>query len=258
MERSEFRRFTADAQFWAERHPNVIGLVATGSGADVTHSPDEWSDHDLWVITNVGAAEGLRRDVRWLPEADRIVLTYRETEHGVGVIFDDGHLVEVAVFGVDELAAARVNDYRVLVGGEEVEARIRALGVDRATASAENELGRFLAQILIGLNRYGRGERLSAHAVVRGRALETLLGVVTATVDPESHVPLDDLDRHRRFESAFPTLAAEIEAALHAPIPACATALIDIAERHVAPRLRDWPAAGVAAVRRVIARAESA
>jgi hypothetical protein len=255
MDRSSYDRFTAALQSWAELEPVVIGLIAAGSAAGNSHDPDEWSDHDFWVVTSEGAAEPLRRDLGWLPYADRIAMTYRETEHGVGAVYDDGHLVEVAVFTVNEMTVGRLNDYRVLSGDAEFQSRLVPLMSRRPAAEPADEAGRFLAQLLIGLGRHGRGEDLSAHAMVRARALETLLGLIAAVVPPETSAPLDDLDRHRRFEAAYPSIAPHILALLRLEVPGCAEGLIDVAERTVAPRMSDWPVRGVDAVRRVLARA---
>src|SRR5665647_1384298 len=44
VEPVEYQRFTDDLVAWAIREQTVIGLVAVGSTAAVTHAPDEWSD----------------------------------------------------------------------------------------------------------------------------------------------------------------------------------------------------------------------
>lgn len=255
MDRGSYDQFTAALQRRAECEPVVIGLIAAGSAAGGSHEPDEWSDHDFWVITSEGAAEPLRRDLGWLPDAERIAMTYRETEHGVGVVYEDGHLVEVAVFTLSEMTVGRLNDYRVLYGDTDFRSLVVPLSSKRLAAEPANEAGRFLTQLLIGLGRHGRGEALSAHAMVRGRALETLLGLVAAVVPPETAVQLDDLDRHRRFEAAYPSIAPRILAVLELDVPGCAHGLIDVVERLVAPRVSDWPKRGVDAVRVVLARA---
>ena len=33
----------------------MTGLIAVGSSASVTHDPDEWSDHDVFVVTTAEA-----------------------------------------------------------------------------------------------------------------------------------------------------------------------------------------------------------
>ena len=139
MDRSSYDRFTAALQSWAELEPVVIGLIAAGSAAGSSHDPDEWSDHDFWVVTSEGAAEPLRRDLGWLPYADRIAMTYRETEHGVGAVYDDGHLVEVAVFTVNEMTVGQLNDYRVLSGDADFQSRLVPLTSRRPAAEPADE-----------------------------------------------------------------------------------------------------------------------
>ena len=73
------------------------------------------SDHDVFVVTTDGVAGPRAYDLSWLPAAERIVLVFPETVHGRGVVYDDGHLVELAVFDNHELELARVNVYRVFL-----------------------------------------------------------------------------------------------------------------------------------------------
>jgi hypothetical protein len=83
--------------------PRVIGLIAAGSMAQTERAPDEWSDHDFWIVTVPGAQDHFRSVHDWLPEATRLVLAFRETAHGVKLLYDQGHLIEYAVFDEAEL-----------------------------------------------------------------------------------------------------------------------------------------------------------
>jgi hypothetical protein len=51
------------------------------------YEPDRWSDHDFFVITTPGEQEAFRADPSWLPDRERIVLSYRETPHGVKALY---------------------------------------------------------------------------------------------------------------------------------------------------------------------------
>ena len=124
---------------WAERRSDVLGVVALGSTAATDHRPDRYSDHDLFVVTVDGAAQALRDDVGWLPDAHRIALCHTETRHGRGVVYDDGHLVEIAVFEPGELHVCRVNAFRVLHDTGDVAAWITALA---STTTASPGRGR--------------------------------------------------------------------------------------------------------------------
>jgi hypothetical protein len=230
VDSSSYQRFTEHIRSWADANPDVTGLVAVGSMADRGRSPDEWSDHDFWIVADAKAVAAIRDDPSWLPDPDRIILEYVETEHGRNVIYDDGHLIEFAVFAHEELEITRANEYRVLVDKADLETRMAAIVraseedvVDEATV-----FGRFVGQMVIGLTRYGRGELLSADSMIRKWALENLLTLIGWIVPAETPASLDNLDPRRRFERAFPTLAARLDVA--ANLPETASIMIDLAE----------------------------
>ncbi len=225
MDRAAFDEFTVRLTVWAEQTPSVLGLVTLGSAAAISRQPDEWSDHDFFVVTRDGEAQALRDDLSWLPYAARISVRYFETEHGRGAIYDDGHLIEFGVFERSELSAAAINDFRVLVDDADIADRMATISRDTAIETAtQDEDGSFryhqlLKELVVGLGRYARGERLSANARVRGAALRSLLSLLGQFLPSESAARLDNLDPHRRFELAHPGLAVRLAEALGRPIP---------------------------------------
>jgi hypothetical protein len=186
-----YQRLTAQLVETLTADSRVLGLVALGSMAE-QHGrlPDRWSDHDFFVVTH--EAEALRGTTEWLPDRGRIALWFRETPHGCKAVYDDGHLMEYAVFTPDELRLARANDYRVLLDRERIEERMAAVAAVRdAPPSREWLHGMFLSNLLVAAQRAQRGELQSArwmlaHAL---RHLVTLLGGGA-----------DDLDPLRRFD----------------------------------------------------------
>lgn len=78
-----------------------------------------------------------------------------------------------------------------------------------------------------------------------------------AAAGPDAPV-LDTVDPHRRFESAYPDVAARLHAALEAPLVTTATLLVDIAEELLFGHAAAITADTVAAVRAAIARARDA
>lgn len=263
MDLAAYQRFTAALSGRLAGDPDVLGLVALGSMSGEPPGPDTWSDHDFFVVTRPGAQERLRADPGWLPDASRVVLWHRETAHGLKVVWDDGHLAELAVFDPDELALARVNRYRVLLDRADVAARmaaVRSATEARRAAEAPDPRwlgGQFLGELLVGAGRAARGERTSAHFRVRSAALLHLLALVQRLVPPQGSAVPDGLDVSRRVERAFPGFASELEAALARPVPPAARALLDAAERILGERA-PWPPAAAAAVRRKVAEAEAA
>lgn len=236
MNPARYQEFTDHLISWAERTDDVIGLVAVGSMAGGARRPDEWSDHDFWIVVTSGAA-ALRADQSWLPEAGRILLAYRETQHGTNVVYDDGHLIEYAVFEDAELEIASANSYGVLVDKADIEPRIRAIVSSTTERQHVDDLatvfGRFVGQLVIGVTRFGRGEDLSAESMVKKWALEHLLVLLAGAVEPETTVSLDNLDPRRRFEQAYPSLGRALLDASSSPVPAAARTMVAVAENHL-------------------------
>lgn len=101
-----YRAFTANLTANLAARPDALGLVALGSMADRDYPPDRWSDHDFFVIVADGRDEAFRSDLGWLPDAAEVALAVRETEHGFKAIYRSGHLIEFAVFTVEQLEVA--------------------------------------------------------------------------------------------------------------------------------------------------------
>lgn len=260
MDRATYKRFTDELIAWAVHDPRVIGLVALGSMADTGRTYDEWSDHDFWVITRNGDAQQIRSDPAWLPEADRIVVHFEESQHGRSAIYAEGHLVEFAVFDDAEVEIADANLYQVLFDDCDLAGRMAAIA-ERTASKAKRDptggtrLGTFLSQLVIGANRYGRGENLSANDMIRGRATRALVSLLADFAQPEAEADLDNLDPHRRFETAFPSLGAEMSTAMERSPPEAAAALLAIARRELVGKVANATPQAMDAVGAVIARA---
>jgi hypothetical protein len=256
VDRAGYRAFTVALLESAARDPDVLGLVAQGSMAEAPRPPDSFSDHDFFLIVRPGCAERFRTERTWLPEPERIVFAFRETAHGVKALYQDGHLIEYAVFEPDELEVARTNAYQVLLDRSGLEQRLAALTARTAAEVAATDppwlAGQFLTALLVGVGRYRRGEVVSAHSCVTGAALGHLLRLLAAVVPPEHPGQLDRLDPHRRIEQAYPSLVGELSSSLTAPVPGAARTLLTLANREVAPRLPDWPGRAAEVVAGVI------
>jgi len=255
VEPVEYQRFIDDLVAWAIREQTVVGLVAVGSTAAVTHAPDEWSDHDVFVFTVAGASSRLLEDPSWLPDAERIVMWHTETVDGRAAVYNDGHLIELAVFEAANVPSLSVNDFRVLVDKSDLTARLAAMESDtalRAVAIDDTGSRRFrqiVVQLIVGLGRDARGESLSAHERIRGQALTHLLSLVRDFVPAENDTALDNLDPYRRIELAHPEICRRLNAALTAPLPVLADTMLLLLEEHLVDRVPAASAESIAAVR---------
>ncbi|PIE17458.1 MAG: hypothetical protein CSA66_05755, partial [Proteobacteria bacterium] len=211
--------------------------------------------HDFWIITRPGEQETFRRWLDWLPDHQDVVLAFRETDHGLKVLFADGHLVEYAVFDPDELHVARVNSYCVLLDRERIGRRMEQIA--RATRQRHAHdapdpvwaFGQFLTHLIVGTGRHARGELVSGHRFVMTHALEHLIRLIVAYVPADRPTVLDDLDPTRRFERAYPEIGGRVATCLEASVPAAARELLDVAHEVLSDRLPDYPAAAVEVVR---------
>jgi hypothetical protein len=240
----------------------VIGLVLAGSTADQSHAPDEWSDHDFFVITQPGAQEAFRTGFAWLPDHEDIVLTIRETAHGLKVLYANGHLLEYAAFDLGELANARANDYAVVFDRGGVADTMRAIatpivGPASTVADPQRDMGMFLCLLVVGTGRVARGEFISGQVFIRTYALGHLLGALAARVPAANAALLDDLDVYRRFERAYPAIGAEVVSALGGDPITTAQRMLAIFERYLATA-EGYPAEAVTTTSAFLQRAGNA
>jgi hypothetical protein len=255
-------RYTAFANTLRERlaqDASALGLVALGSMAQQDYGPDQWSDHDFFVVVESGTQARFRADLGWLPDAARIIFAYQETAHGLKVVYDDGHLLEFAVFDLDELNLARVNRFRVLLDRSDVTQRIAAVAARTAREGGAGHddrvlLGNFLANLLVGVGRHRRGDRLSGRRFVCDFALGHLLALLAKHLPAPQHALLDNFDTRRRFEQVYPALGAELHAIIHKNTETAALALVELAERELLPRLPQFPRPAVAVLRAQLQR----
>ena len=258
MHIDEYHAFTATLSATLAQDPRVVGLIALGSMAEQDYVPDQWSDHDFFVITDPGAQEAFCSDLSWLPDYRRIAFWLREDAHALRVIYDTGHILELVVFDEAEIDQAYANRYRVLIDRGDVTRRIAAAAARTAqraqqdSSSDQLNLGMFLVNMIVGVGRYYRGERLSGHTYVKVYAQDHLLRLLGKYVPAPQRSLLDNLAPSRRFEQVYPEMGAELDAIALLPPPDAAARLLDLAERVLIERMPGFPAADLAVVRRFL------
>lgn len=250
--REKFLLYTHFLTEACRKTPSVIGLVLVGSVAD-TSRIDEWSDHDFFVITEIGAQEGLRLDLSWLPAYEEIAFSFRETEHGLKVVYRSGAVLEFAIFDVEELRACSVNHNKLAFGTSEVAEALETASKRTAVQIPGDSLidfRHFLALILIGAGRAQRGEILAAGQGIRSYALGLLMKVFAREFPSDPR--LDRLDPLRRFETVHQEIGRQIATALEQPPEMAAKILLEIAEFELPPIWVDYPAKNVQVIKEVL------
>ncbi len=251
----DFERMTVALTAAVREHPALAGLAVLGSGAhDAAARRDEWSDHDFFAIAAPGAAAVARRDLDWLPEQERLVLTAREGEIGFVAVYDDGHVFEFAVAEPGELAGALAEEATVTVDDGEgsvarliAESQARAAGLPATDALNDTRL--VLVKLLIGTGRVRRGETINGGQFIRQWAVKHLVVALRARALAEGAEPAG-IEPTRRFEVAFPEVAADIEAAIAQPAERAAQSLFELTRRVLEPGWDEFPSAAADAIAR--------
>lgn len=252
MKLDEFKEFREQLKSNLEKDERVTGLVFLGSAADLSRV-DEWSDHDFFLFVNHGAGEDFRQNLSWLPSQENILLSPRETEHGLKVVYKNGHLLEFAVFD-DGLELFGVNAFEVVLDRGGIQERIEkaALRSESKPKDFGSEFEIFLAQILIGVGRARRGEFLSAGQFIRNFAPAKAMGLVNQFCAPKpgSESTLDNQNPSRRFEARYPEIARELEAAAQLDLEKSGRALLEIVSRALAGELNTKIQASILAIKK--------
>ncbi len=249
---TRFKMYSESLTRSCVQHPKIIGLVLVGSTAE-TERVDEWSDHDFFVITETGDQELLRRDLSWLPNSESIAFWFRETEHGLKVVYNTGDVLEFAIFDCDELSGCMVNHHRLAYGNKAVEEALSTASNRLPDVVIGDDLAdfrHFLSVLVIQVGRARRGELLTAGQGIRGTAATALLKVLTRRLPYDQR--LDRLDVSRRFEFAHPEIGKLIADALAQEPEAAGMDLLKISEKYLPQLWSEYPNAEVQIVKDIL------
>ncbi|SFS15573.1 hypothetical protein SAMN04487846_3128 [Microbacterium sp. cf046] len=254
MSAERFEALTAGLANGVRARDGVFGLVLLGSASDSgALRRDEWSDHDFFALIDPGRGVGVRPDLSWLPDQDRLVLTAREGEIGFVAVYDDGHVFEFAFSEVDELAGAMAGDATVVLD-DSVGSVAALIANAHATAAASdrfdpaNDVRLVLVKLLIGVGRVRRGERLNGGQFIRTWAVQHLVRAIRGRYADRSTTLRDVIDPMRRFETDFPEWGARIAELLERPAEDAACGLLQLTREVFEPGWSDFPSRAADAV----------
>jgi hypothetical protein len=213
------------------RRDGTLALIGLGSVGLETARIDAASDLDFFAIVAPGHKGRFIDTLDWLAEAHPLAWHFRNTADGHKALMADGVLCEFAVFEPAELVAIPFAPGRVVwkrEGVDEAIARpVRALPSPAALPDETWIVGEALSCLLVGLQRWQRGERLSAMRFVQGHALDRLVELDALRTPPPA-AGADPFNRERRLEQRQAALAEELPALLpgYAHTPQAARALL--------------------------------
>jgi hypothetical protein len=223
MKLKNYHKFTKKLCQNLRPKDDIIALLALGSMAEKDHDPDLWSDHDFSIIIKKGSEEKYINNLFWLPDEYQVVFTYKESDNSRKVIFENMHLIEYAVFELENLKNLKINSYRLLFDKFNITDYIEEIVNSTSNSSnllEDNEglIGNLLTDIFIGVGRYKRGEKISAHYFIKEKALRQLLLLIEKNIESSELNNLDNLDPFRRFEYNYPELSLEINQIIKAEL----------------------------------------
>ncbi len=187
-----------------------VALIGLGSVGQERERLDANSDLDFFAIVRPGRKADFLDDTTWLSRPCPIAYCFRNTENGFKILYEDGIFAEMAVFEEAELASIPFTAGRIVwkAGGvAEAIARPPQSPPDRPERTLEWLLGEALTCLLVGLQRFQRGEKLSAQRLIQQHAVDRLIELAARENGP---APAGDpFAPERRFEQRFPAAAGE-------------------------------------------------
>ncbi len=187
-------------------------LIGLGSVGLELNRLDSWSDLDFFVIVEAGEKQRFLENLDWLEKVHPVVYAFRNTSDGYKLLFGDGIFCEFAVFEPQELQEIPYNPGRVIwrrAPEDEQFARPASASLPLAASPLDWLVGEALTNLFVGLQRFMRGEKLSATRFIQQYAVDRVIDLAQYLDNPDPY-PADPYSRERRFEQRFPTTAARM------------------------------------------------
>jgi lincosamide nucleotidyltransferase len=186
---------------------NALALIGLGSVGVETERLDEFSDLDFFLIAAPGYKNRFIGSLDWLEAVHPVAYSFKNSEVGYKILFEDGIYGEYAVFEPGELESAMYRGGRViwrhpsfsekgLVDGNLPLPSTRSLSLNHVVGEA-------VTNLYVGLGRYLRGEKMSAYRFVQVYPIDGLLSVLPMLETENSYYP-DAFGNERRLEIRFP------------------------------------------------------
>jgi hypothetical protein len=192
---------------------DALALLAPGSVGTETDRLDAWSDLDFFVLVSDGAIGRYIGNLDWLAAAHPVVWHFQNTVDGHKALMADGVFCEFAVFEIHELSRIPYAPGRFVWRRDEVdEGLAHPKWPLPAKQGAGWLIGEALSNLIVGLQRYARGEKLAAMRMIQFHALDRVLEFLEL-LQPGSHDALaarDPFNVDRRIERRSPEVALSL------------------------------------------------
>ncbi len=187
--------------------PHLVAVLGLGSAGVETHRFDDHSDIDFFLVVDTpDTKHRYLQDITWLEGfGGHVAYSFVNDPNGRKALLADGLFLEYAVFTPDQLAALPLTGARVVWArpGYDPLARVAALPAATAIDTVDFHLNEALTNLLVGLHRELRGERLAAMRFIQVYAVDRVLALVRLEPATALDHP-DPFEATRRIEGARP------------------------------------------------------
>ncbi|MEO5833011.1 MAG: hypothetical protein ABIR83_06525 [Nakamurella sp.] len=179
----------------------VLAVLGLGSAGQQNNRFDDHSDIDFFVIVADRATQQRYLDsIHWLSGfGGHVIYDFAHDPNGRKALFEDGLLVEYAIFTPAELDSISCRGARLVWGRSTFVLRETSARPVTAFDTIDFHLNEALTNLYVGLHREIRGERLSAMRFIQFHAVDRILAL--ERLDPTTVWPQPDhFDATRRVE----------------------------------------------------------
>jgi lincosamide nucleotidyltransferase B/F len=231
------KRLTQIAQS-LEGSNQALALIGLGSVGLELERLDEHSDLDFFVIVQDGHKHDFLDNLDWLTSLAPVAYVFMNSLDGHKLLYEDGVFCEFAVFEAFELTKIPFAPGRIVWKKPDAPESLATpqLKSNQHTHSLEWNLGEALTNVLIGVKRFYRGEKLSAARFVQQYAVDRVLEL-HETLNTQEQSLRDPFNPERRLEQRHATFSQHVAAFVqgYERTPASALAILDWLEQHFEP-----------------------
>lgn len=216
---------------------DALALLALGSVGTETDRLDAWSDLDFFVLVSDGAKGRYIASLDWLAAAHPVVWHFQNTDDGHKALMADGVFCEFAVFEVHELSRVPYAPGRFVWRRNEVDESLACARLPLPVKQSPGWLiGEALSNLIVGLQRHARGEKLAAMRMIQVHSLDRVLELQEllqpGSLDPSAARDPFNVDRRIEMRSAQVALAMPLWAGGYERTVPAALALLATLEAH--------------------------
>ena len=179
---NQLKRFNDIIQL-NQNKEEVLAFIGLGSMHDLSRL-DAYSDIDFFIIVNThDYKKRYMEDISWL-DVHPIIFSYIETRDGLKVIYEDGILLEFAVFTINELKNITIPEGTIYYKKEDIhDADLKPKINSFHTFDPHKLLSNCLSNLYVGLLREHRGEHVASFLMIQVYATSNLLKLLDQNQD---------------------------------------------------------------------------